>query len=164
MTSLGQIELKYAMIKYVIFGIFCYVRPNNILTSGPEEVILSIRPPYVGANQIFMIPKRVVLYGRCHLWLTCHNRWEFGRVVNQLMGMSQHGSGDIGDRGNGNIVRFHHWYCPHAYCAGTWWRHQMETFSASLAICAGNSPVTGEFPAQRLVTRCFDVSFDLHPN
>ena len=23
----------------------------------------------------------------------------------------------------------------------TWWRHQMETFSALLAICAGNSPV-----------------------
>ena len=29
----------------------------------------------------------------------------------------------------------------------------METFSALLAICAGNSPVTGEFPAQRPVTR-----------
>ena len=27
-----------------------------------------------------------------------------------------------------------------------WWRHQMEAFSALLAICAGNSPVTGEFP------------------
>ena len=23
----------------------------------------------------------------------------------------------------------------------SWWRHEMETFSASLAICAGNSPV-----------------------
>ena len=28
-----------------------------------------------------------------------------------------------------------------------WWRNQMETFSALLAICAGNSPVPGEFPA-----------------
>ena len=28
----------------------------------------------------------------------------------------------------------------------TWWRHQMEAFSALLALCAGNSPVTGEFP------------------
>ena len=37
----------------------------------------------------------------------------------------------------------------------------METFSAPLAICAGNSPVTGEFPAQRQVTRSFDVFFDL---
>ena len=39
-----------------------------------------------------------------------------------------------------------------------WWRHQMETFSALLAICAGNSPVPGEFPAQRPVTRNLDVS------
>ena len=34
----------------------------------------------------------------------------------------------------------------------------METFSALLAICAGNSPVAGEFPAQSPVTRSFDVS------
>ena len=40
----------------------------------------------------------------------------------------------------------------------------METFSALLAICAGNSPVTGEFPTQRPVTRSFDVYFDLRPN
>ena len=46
----------------------------------------------------------------------------------------------------------------------TWWRHQMETFSALLALCAGNSSVTFEFPAQRPMTRSFDVFFDLHPN
>ena len=40
----------------------------------------------------------------------------------------------------------------------------METFSALLAICAGNSPVPGEFPAQRPVTRSFDVFVDLCPN
>ena len=45
-----------------------------------------------------------------------------------------------------------------------WWRHQMETFSALLALCAGNSPVTGEFPSQRSVTRSFDVFFDLRLN
>ena len=44
------------------------------------------------------------------------------------------------------------------------WRHQMETFAALLAICAGNSPVPGEFPAQRPVTWSFGVFFDLHPN
>ena len=33
----------------------------------------------------------------------------------------------------------------------------METFSALLAICAGNSSVTGEFPAQGPVTRSLDV-------
>ena len=42
-----------------------------------------------------------------------------------------------------------------------WWRHQMKTFAALLAICAGNSPVTGEFPAQRPVMRSFDIFFDL---
>ena len=47
------------------------------------------------------------------------------------------------------------------YSGLPWWRHQMETFSALLAICAGNSPVPGEFPAQRPVTRSFDVFFDL---
>ena len=46
----------------------------------------------------------------------------------------------------------------------SWWLHQMETFSALLAICAGNSPVTGEFPSQRPVTRSFDVFFDLRLN
>ena len=43
----------------------------------------------------------------------------------------------------------------------SWWRHQMEQFSALLAICAGSSPVPGDFPAQRPVTRSFDVFFDL---
>ena len=49
---------------------------------------------------------------------------------------------------------------PCALCSGRWlpvslillitsWCHQMEPFSAILAICAGNSPDTGEFPSQR---------------
>ena len=44
----------------------------------------------------------------------------------------------------------------------------METFSALLAICAGNSPVTppltGEFPSKRPVTWSFHVFFDLDLN
>ena len=46
----------------------------------------------------------------------------------------------------------------------SWWRHQLEAFSALLAICAGNSPVTGEFPAQRPVAQSFEVFFDQRPN
>ena len=46
------------------------------------------------------------------------------------------------------------------YIFSTRWRHQMETFSALLAPCAGNSPITGEFPSQKPVTR-FVVFFDL---
>ena len=37
----------------------------------------------------------------------------------------------------------------------------VETFTALLIIWAGNSSVTGEFHAQRPVTRSFDVFFDL---
>ena len=37
----------------------------------------------------------------------------------------------------------------------------MEPFSMLLAFCVRNSPVTGEFPAQRPVTRSFNVFFDM---
>ena len=46
----------------------------------------------------------------------------------------------------------------------TWWRHQMETFSALLTLGEGNPSITGEFPSQRPVTRSFDVFFDLRLN
>ena len=36
--------------------------------------------------------------------------------------------------------------------------------SVLLDICAGISPVTGEFPAYKPVTRSFDVFFDLRLN
>ena len=54
------------------------------------------------------------------------------------------------------------WLTPQTF--NSWWRHQMETFSTLLAICVGNSPVTGEIPGQRPVTRSFDVFFDLRLN
>ena len=50
------------------------------------------------------------------------------------------------------------WYCM------PWWRRQMETFSALLALCAGNSLVTSEFPSQRPVVQTFGIFFDLHLN
>ena len=57
------------------------------------------------------------------------------------------------------------WVCMFSYAVSvSWWRHQMEAFSALLAICAGNSPVPGEFPTQRPVTQSFDVYFDLRLN
>ena len=40
----------------------------------------------------------------------------------------------------------------------------MKTFSALQAFCEGKSPVTGEFPSQRPVTRSFEFFFDLRPN
>ena len=43
-------------------------------------------------------------------------------------------------------------------------RHQMEIFSTLQALCAGNSPVTGEFPSQRPAMRSFDNFFNLGLN
>ena len=57
--------------------------------------------------------------------------------------------------------------CSHSI----WWRHKMETFVCVTGPLCGkftghrwNSPVTGEFPAQRPVTRSFDVFIDLRLN
>ena len=55
------------------------------------------------------------------------------------------------------MLTYHH-------ASHTRWRYWIETFPALLALCAGNSPVDGEFPAQRPVTRSFDVFFDLRLN
>ena len=67
-----------------------------------------------------------------------------------------------------NFIAIFVWFCikpklgHRYYNTNSWWRYQMETFSALLALCAGNSPVTGEFPSQRPVRWSFDVFFDLH--
>ena len=53
-------------------------------------------------------------------------------------------------------------YCPDMWL--WWWHHQPDTLSALLALCAGNSPVTGEFPSQGPVTRSFHAFFDLRLN
>ena len=63
-----------------------------------------------------------------------------------------------------DVSRSLHWCWQRSMTPSAWWHHQMETFSMSLAICAGNSPLTSEFPAQRPVMRSFDVFFDLHLN
>ena len=62
---------------------------------------------------------------------------------------------------NGNLhchlIEFLRCCCPLCSCdyvlflgyQYSWWRHQMETFSALLTLCVENSPVTGEFPSQK---------------
>ena len=46
----------------------------------------------------------------------------------------------------------------------SWWRHQMDTFSALLVLCVGNPSVNVGFPSQRPETRRFDVFFELRLN
>ena len=74
------------------------------------------------------------------------------------------------ERGPSGPGELFHWHCgSHAiveylWSYEAWWRHKMETFSVLLALCEGNSPVTGEFPSQMPVTRSFDVFFYLSLN
>ena len=53
------------------------------------------------------------------------------------------------------------WVRVHIQLCCLRWRHQMETFSALLAICAGNSPVPVNSPHKG---QWHDVFFDLSPN
>ena len=59
--------------------------------------------------------------------------------------------------------RYRNYFCISrgSFADIAWRRHQMKTFFALLALCTGNSSVTGEFPSQRPVTRSFDVFFYL---
>ena len=62
------------------------------------------------------------------------------------------------------LLKIYHEYLCVTRWGFTWWRHQKKTFSALLALCAENSPITGEFPSQMPVTQSFDVFFDLRLN
>ena len=46
----------------------------------------------------------------------------------------------------------------------SWWSQQMEIFSALLALCECNPPVTGGFTSQRAVAGSYDVFFYLRLN
>ena len=97
-----------------------------------------------------------------HKWPAMRKMFPFGDVI--MSGIGDCNSHNRRYRGANNVeawrIHRHNFILGHV----SWWRHQMETFSALLAICAGNSPVPGEFPTQRPVTRSFDVFFDLRPN
>ena len=47
---------------------------------------------------------------------------------------------------------------------GAPWITHDDVIKWKLSLCVGNSPVAGEFPSQRPVTRSFDVFFDLRLN
>ena len=79
-----------------------------------------------------------LLYGVPHY--SCY--WHFVRESKRCIPLT---------KGRWRVKRFHIMLLPLIII--TWWRHQIETSSALLAICAGNSPVPGEFPEQRPVTR-----------
>ena len=59
------------------------------------------------------------------------------------------------------LTETHNFRTIYGHGMDPWWRHQMDTFSALLALCAGKSPATGEFLSQRPVRRSFEVFSDL---
>ena len=54
--------------------------------------------------------------------------------------------------------------CPDGPIVDQRWRHELETFSALLALYEEGPPVTGGFPSKRPVTQNFDVFFDMRLN
>ena len=109
----------------------------------------------------------VVTGGSCHHDnLRCHQWRQSCRIDNLLFSAIRNKSGYWFLRRRISVKASQITSNPTVWAKGNsvpqpWWRHQMETFSALLAIFAGNSPVPGEFHTQRPVTRSFDVYFDL---
>ena len=116
-----------------------------MIMSGHGNTLCIIGPLWgesTGHQWIFLLKKQyysTLMFSLSWAWTNC---WRLKQNT-EIVSMSRH---------------------HHGSTSFTWWRHQMETFSALLALCAGNSPVTGEFPAQRPVTWSFDVFFDLRLN
>ena len=118
------------------------------------------RPFYLGLNVLMAITRHIwwVLGSMSHSNQSGDNTMVAGGLVptwhqgiyNHLLGSSQMYISVIPKLFNVYMLRS----LRHTL---SWWRHQMETFSALLAIFAGNSPVPGEFPTQKPMTRSFDV-------
>ena len=81
--------------------------------------------------------------GCIHLVCMCH--WSFKMTTQNKLVFSKNETGE--NSWCNNSIDFNALTLPRLTGPGfpqtimTWWRHQMETFSALLAICAGNSPV-----------------------
>ena len=70
-----------------------------------------------------------------NLYISCRGWYPFYSILHFIDGSRQYVCILCGSSNNATL-----WLnCNSIYYA--WWRHQMETFSALLAICAGNSPV-----------------------
>ena len=123
-----------------------FVKYTNLIETEFAEIIYT-HPRWCKLSQI-------QLYQSITLWYKCDKETPSGKDDIRILLLMK--------------VARRYWrvVCLIAPCGleSTRWRHQMETFSTLLTFCVGNSPVTGEFPAQRPVTRSFDVVFDLRLN
>ena len=128
---------------------------HMILLKGPPAFCLSPLGHCVG-----VLLHRSLQKGK-HIILQYYRPWAAaGKWVYTSI---NHGTISNGRKHNKHAKAWTKWS---TFCKGHFhmMAHQIETFSALLAICVGNSLVTGEFPAQRPVTRSFDVFFELRLN
>ena len=117
------------------FVVFCCVWYNLILSSVATRTIMPVKQPWR-----MWVPFRT---NDTYIVITKQSKTKPWKLSNR-----------------------NHWlHCNDTGKHGSWtWRYQMETFSALLPICMGNSPITGEFPSQRPVTRSFEIFFGLRLN
>ena len=101
----------------------------------------------------FSLPSPNSIYLMCVTRYACCEIWSIWHISHKTVVMMALLSGTYMAPGQLQPSWWHR-------VVSTWWRHQMKTFSALLALCAGNSPVIGEFPTQWPVTRSFAVSLN----
>ena len=102
----------------------------------------------------------------CHNDIVLCHQWRQSRQINYLFSvLCQYG---VFTRNGMQLMHLTVWHyialelhCVLAAGKLSLRRHQMEKFSALLALCDGNPTVTGGFPSQMTVTRGFDVFLDL---
>ena len=103
-------------------------------------------PTFILFIEYFPIPKAMIhkhAHYNLHLWMKCDSYCFFRSCVSFfLTTLCDMGVRSVPGRDSQISVTISD---PGLLC-NTWWRHQMETFSALLAICVVKSPVPGEFP------------------
>ena len=103
--------------------------------------------------------KRHMRNSRDILWIALHDLWHFKYVaIGNRVCRGQMCANILVCMSRTHPTTQTDYRCT---CKYSWRFNQMKTFSALLSLCAGNTPVTGEFTSQRPVTRRFGVFFDL---
>ena len=114
----------------------------SYIAQGSRWAISIAFCPYVCHDMETFLPLTVPLWSECtgHRWIS--HEWKPMKIFDDVL-----------------LARTGCWI--HTRCRWFMMTSSNGNISALLALCVGNSPVSGEYPAHRPVTRSFDVFFDL---
>ena len=142
-NTLSSLYLKQNTFMHNKFGCFSSICHKPMTVSVGFKCVNKLPPtnPDMGS---------LLIQGRCYLSYYKTQKWQFSQCLKYLENTMMLYNKNMIYRTSSRMT--------------TWGRHQMETFFALLAICTGNSTVTGEFPTQRPLTRSFDIFVDLPLN